>query len=124
MRSRSVTKLMVCFSEICLTFFTAWWNHKLSSQILGWPGGSRRPANYTTKSYVDQWTEYADAIGKDALGADDAELQPLFQGCAFTAPRNIDPGNNSVWNVESVLQLGMAESGRLKTVADHDVSLD
>ncbi|KAK7722282.1 hypothetical protein SLS64_000819 [Diaporthe eres] len=68
----------------------------------------------------DQWTEYADAVGKDALGEDDAELQPLFQGCAFTAPRNIEPGNNSIWNVQSVLQLGMAESGRLKTVADHD----
>lgn len=94
------------------------------SHILAWPGSSRRPANYTTQSYVDQWTEFADAIGKDALGEDDAELQPLFQGCAFTAPRKIDPGNTSIWNIESVLRLGMARSGRLKTVADHDVRLD
>ncbi|KAG6359218.1 hypothetical protein INS49_012739 [Diaporthe citri] len=93
---------------------------EIGNEVNGWAGGSRRPANYTTKSYVDQWTEYSDAIGKDALGEDDAELQPLFQGCAFTAPRDIEPGNNSVWNVQSVLQLGMAESGRLKTVADHD----
>lgn len=77
-----------------------------------------------TKSYVDQWTEYADAVGREALGENDAELQPLFQGCAFTAPRNVKPGNTSVWNVQSVLQLGIAESGRLKTVADHDVSLN
>ncbi|KAG8168393.1 hypothetical protein KVR01_001142 [Diaporthe batatas] len=93
---------------------------EIGNEVNSWPGGSRRPANYTTKSYVDQWTEFADAIGKDALGEDDAKLQPLFQGCAFTAPRDIDPGNNSVWNVQSVLELGLARSGRLKTVADHD----
>lgn len=92
--------------------------------MAGWAGGSRRPANWTTKSYVDQWTEYADAIGEEALGEDDAELQPLFQGCAFTAPRDVEPSNTSVWNVQSVLELGMADSGRLKTVADHDVSLN
>ncbi|KAK2615776.1 hypothetical protein N8I77_002504 [Diaporthe amygdali] len=93
---------------------------EIGNEVNGWPGSSRRPANYTTQSYVDQWTEYADAIGKDALGEDDAKLQPLFQGCAFTAPRNIQFGNNSIWSVESVLRLGMARSGRLKTVADHD----
>ncbi|KAI3400110.1 hypothetical protein diail_4340 [Diaporthe ilicicola] len=86
---------------------------EIGNEVNAWPGGSRRPANYTTQSYVDQWTEYAEAIGED-------ELQPLFQGCAFTAPRDIDPGNTSVWNIESVLRLGMARSGRLKTVADHD----
>ena len=90
--------------------------------ILGWPGGSRRPANWTVQSYVDQWLQYAQAIGDDAIGeSTDQSLEPLFQGCAFEAPRNLANSSTTVWNVANAVRDGMATTGRLKTVADHEV---
>jgi hypothetical protein len=68
--------------------------------------------------------QYSAAIGDQVLGSSlDSKLEPLFQGCAFEAPRHL--GNNATpyWNVENALKFGMASTGRAKTVADHDVRL-
>ena len=82
----------------------------------GWPGGSRRPANWTIQDYVTQWNQYATAISQNLTGESDAQL---FQGCAFEAPRHL--ANRSDWNVENAVLDGMHKN-KAKTIADHDVS--
>lgn len=95
----------------------------LANEYLGWVNSSRRPEGWTVQRYVDQWTQFAAAVGKDAIGAADSKVEPIFQGCAFEAPRKIQPGNTTIWNVESAIRDGIASTGGAKTVADHDVSL-
>jgi hypothetical protein len=89
----------------------------------GFPCGSRRPCNWTVASYVDQWLEFADAVGKEAIGSEvDEKIEPLFQGCAFEAPRHLGYNETPFWNVENAIKYGIASTGKAKTVADHDVS--
>ena len=83
---------------------------------IGWPGGSRRPANWTIQSYVNQWNQYATAISQNLTGEDAIRL---FQGCAFEAPRKI--GNITYWNVQNAELDGMLRD-KAKTVSDHEVS--
>lgn len=82
----------------------------------GWPGGERRPENWTLQSYVSQWNQYASAISQNLTGADATRL---FQGCAFEAPRSI--GNRTDWNVQNAELDGM-HSDKAVTVSDHEVS--
>lgn len=89
----------------------------IDSNDIAWPGGSRRPANWTLQDYVDQWNQYATAISQNLTGKDSMQL---FQGCAFTAPRDVSE-NMKIWNVEHAETDGM-RSNKAKTVADHDVS--
>jgi hypothetical protein len=84
---------------------------------MGWPGGARRPANWTIQSYVNQWNQYATSISQNLTGVD---AMKLFQGCAFEAPRQV--GNITFWNVENAELDGMRPN-KAKTVSDHDVSL-
>ncbi|KAI9659153.1 MAG: hypothetical protein M1821_002113 [Bathelium mastoideum] len=94
--------------------------YEIGNEVDGWPGSSRRPANWTLQDYVDQWLLYATAIGKDAIGSSlDQSLEPLFQGCAFEAPRKLEV-SSIVWNVANAIRDGMARSHRLKTVSDHE----
>lgn len=87
--------------------------------LTGW-AGSRRPANWTVQSYVTQWLQYANAIGKYALGSNvDEKIEPLYQAGAFEAPRKL--GNVSYWNAESALRDGIAKNGNVKTISEHDV---
>ena len=79
---------------------------------LGWPGGSRRPANWTIQSYVNQWNQYATAISQNLTGVD------AMQGCAFEAPRSI--GKVTDWNVHNAELDGM-DTDKAKTVSDHEV---
>lgn len=44
---------------------------------------------------------------------------PRFQGCAYTAPRNVSVFDDT-WNVANAIRAGMNEGSYLKTVADHD----
>ena len=83
----------------------------------GWPGGQRRPANWTVQSYVDQWNQYATAISQNLTGVDAVRL---FQGAAFEAPRRV--GNRTFWNVENAELDGM-RSNKAKTVSDHEVDI-
>ena len=89
----------------------------------GWAGTSRRPANWTISSYVDQWTQYATAIRDSVNAQPDVNGASLhFQGCAFTAPRGDALRNSSTtWSVANAVRLGLGKSGMLQTVADHDV---
>ncbi|KAH8650916.1 hypothetical protein BGZ60DRAFT_508900 [Tricladium varicosporioides] len=87
---------------------------EIGNEVDGWPGGSRRPANYTVQSYVDQWLMFAKAIGN----ATNTQGQPLFQAAAFEAPRHL--GDTSLWNAESILRDGIAKTGLVKTISDHD----
>lgn len=48
-------------------------------------------------------------------------MEPLFQGCAFQAPRHIGFNETPFWNVENALELGLDTTGVVKTVADHEV---
>lgn len=82
---------------------------------VGWPGGSRRPANWTIQSYVNQWNQYATAISQNLTGVDSMQL---FQGCAFEAPRSV--GKTTDWNVHNAELDGMGPD-KAKTVSDHDV---
>jgi hypothetical protein len=82
----------------------------------GWPGTERRLANWTLQDYVTQWNQYATAISQNLTSTDSMRL---FQGCAFTAPRNI--GTGTVWNVHNAELDGMSPN-KAKTVADHEVS--
>jgi hypothetical protein len=86
--------------------------------LKGWPGGERRPENWTIQSYVSQWNQYASAISHNLTGADATRL---FQGCAFEAPRSI--GNTTDWNVQNAELDGMRSEMAL-TVADHEVGPD
>lgn len=81
----------------------------------GWPGGSRRPANWTIQDYVSQWNEYATAISENLTRV---ESMRLFQGCAFEAPRAINKATE--WNVQNAEADGM-RANKAKTVSDHDV---
>ena len=86
----------------------------------GWPGGSRRPANWTIQDYVNEWLAYSAAIDSNAMSAPTNEREgPFYQGCAFEAPRNLS--NGTAWNVANALTDGIASNGRLRTVADHEV---
>ncbi|KAF2118086.1 glycoside hydrolase superfamily [Lophiotrema nucula] len=87
---------------------------EIGNEPNGWAGTSRRPANWTRQDYVAQWKQFAKAIA-----ANTSLPEPRFQGCAFTAPRNLSR-SPVVWNVANVLQDGLAEGGYLATVADHD----
>ncbi|KAH8801732.1 hypothetical protein F5884DRAFT_889825 [Xylogone sp. PMI_703] len=93
---------------------------EIGNEVDGWPCGSRRPCNWTIESYVDQWLEFSSAIGKDVIGTSvDRRIEPLFQGCAFEAPRRIGD-NETYWNVENAIKFGIASTGKAKTVSDHD----
>lgn len=89
---------------------------RLAKHPLGWPGGSRRLANWTIQSYVTQWNQYATAISQNLTGVDSMRL---FQGCAFEAPRHV--GNRTFWNVQNAELDGMSQN-KAKTVSDHEVS--
>lgn len=82
----------------------------------GWPGGARRPANWTIDAYVAQWAQYAQAV-QVAIGTS----KPFFQGCAFEAPRYLGSNETPFWNVENAEVFGMNKTLAL-SVADHDVS--
>jgi hypothetical protein len=109
-----------------LTSFGHWWQvldgwSQIRYVSLGLPN-DRRPANWTQVDYVREWLQYAQAISNDSIGlAEDKEVEPLFQGCAYEAPRNLTVDPN-VWNVADAIRDGMARTGKLKTVSDHDVS--
>ncbi|KIM94392.1 glycoside hydrolase family 79 protein [Oidiodendron maius Zn] len=87
---------------------------EIGNEVDGWPGGSRRPANWTIQSYVNQWNQYATAISRNLTGKDAIRL---FQGCAFEAPRKI--GNITYWNVQNAELDGMLRD-KAKTVSDHE----
>ena len=89
---------------------------EIGNEVDGWPGGQRRPENWTVQSYVTQWNEYATAISQSLTGTDAARL---FQGCAFEAPRHVD--DRSDWNVQNAELDGM-RSDKALTISDHDVS--
>lgn len=66
--------------------------------------------------------QYAAAIGNESIGLEiDRKVEPLFQGCAFEAPRYVGYNETPYWNVENALKYGISSTGRTKTVADHDV---
>lgn len=88
-----------------------------ADHIIGWAGGSRRPANWTIQSYVTQWNQYATAISQNLTGVD---AMRLFQGAAFEAPRHV--GNKTYWNVQNAELDGM-RSNKAKTISDHEVDL-
>jgi hypothetical protein len=108
---QTVAEAVPAFTELGKSLYA----FEIGNEVNSWAGTSRRPANYTTQSYVDQWLEYAVAIVKGT----NATQKRLFQAAAFTAPRHW--GNTSDWNVESILRLGIGEGGMVKTVADHEV---
>ncbi|KAJ3561063.1 hypothetical protein NPX13_g9090 [Xylaria arbuscula] len=87
---------------------------EIGNEVDGWPGGQRRPENWTIQSYVTQWNQYATAISQSLTGTDAARL---FQGCAFEAPRHVD--NRTQWNVQNAELDGM-RSNKAKTISDHD----
>ncbi|KAB5514880.1 hypothetical protein GE09DRAFT_1046446 [Coniochaeta sp. 2T2.1] len=87
---------------------------EIGNEVDGWPGGSRRSANWTIQDYVTQWNQYAEAISQNLTGQDDMRI---FQGCAFEAPRHV--GDDHAWNVENAERDGML-SNRAKTVSDHE----
>ena len=110
MHSRSETRLMVSRRTDV--------GGKLDSKHpTGWPGGSRRPANWTIQSYVDQWNQYVTVISQKLTGVDAIRL---FQGCAFEAPRHL--GNRTYWNVQNAELDGMGPDKAI-TVSDHEVGL-
>ncbi len=82
----------------------------------GWPGTERRLANWSLQDYVNQWNQYATAISQNLTSVDSVRL---FQGCAFTAPRDI--GSRTFWNVENAELDGMLPN-KAKTVSDHEVT--
>lgn len=95
--------------------------YEIGNEVDGFPGG-RRPANWTVQDYVDQWLQYADAISEEAIGPTlDEKVEPLFQAGAFEAPRHLN--NASYFTAQSVIEDGIAKTGKAKTVAEHDVSL-
>jgi len=53
---------------------------------------------------------------------DSSAKEPLFQGCAFTAPSYLQNGSD-IWNVANAVRDGMGSTGKLKDVADHEVCL-
>lgn len=93
--------------------------YEIGNEVDGFPGG-RRPANWTVQDYVDQWLQYAEAISEEAIGESlDAKVEPLFQAGAFEAPRHLN--NASYFTAQSVIEDGIAKTGKAKTVSEHDV---
>ncbi|KAI2625213.1 glycoside hydrolase family 79 protein [Xylaria nigripes] len=86
---------------------------EIGNEVDGWPGGSRRPSNWTVKDYVEQWNQYATAISQNLTGVDSMRL---FQGCAFEAPRSV---SKTAWNVQNAESHGMRPDKAI-TVSDHD----
>ncbi|KAF8853900.1 hypothetical protein BDZ45DRAFT_716386 [Acephala macrosclerotiorum] len=66
------------------------------------------------ESYVTQWLQYSAAIGN----ATRTHRAALFQAATFEAPRHL--GNVSDWNAEPILRDGIAETGLVKTISEHD----
>ncbi|KAI1740385.1 hypothetical protein F4680DRAFT_117700 [Xylaria scruposa] len=87
---------------------------EIGNEVDGWPGGQRRPENWTIQSYVTQWNQYATAISQNLTGTDATRL---FQGCAFEAPRHLE--NRTRWNVQNAELDGM-RSNKAKTISDHE----
>ncbi|KAI0187813.1 hypothetical protein EV127DRAFT_368742 [Xylaria flabelliformis] len=87
---------------------------EIGNEVDGWPGGQRRPENWTIQSYVTQWNQYATAISQNLTGTDAARL---FQGCAFEAPRHLE--NRTRWNIQNAELDGM-RSDKAKTISDHE----
>ncbi|KAF3762129.1 family 79 glycoside hydrolase [Cryphonectria parasitica EP155] len=92
----------------------ALYGYEIGNEVDGWPGGSRRPINWTINVYVAQWAQYAEAV-LEAIGID----EPLLQGCAFEAPRHLGYNETPFWNVENAVAFGMNKTLAV-TVADHD----
>jgi hypothetical protein len=90
---------------------------EIGNEVDGFPGGSRRPANYTVQDYVTQWLQYG-AVIENATGT---QGEALFQAGAFEAPQNFLTSSTS-WNAKTILQDGIAKTGLVKTISEHDVS--
>ncbi|PQE19985.1 beta-glucuronidase protein [Rutstroemia sp. NJR-2017a BVV2] len=94
---------------------------EIGNEVDGWPGSSRRPANWTVQAYVTQFLQYATAIDTSVLRSPrNQSLQPLYQAGAFEAPRGVSNPNHTLWNAESILYDGIARTGVVKTIAEHD----
>jgi hypothetical protein len=67
--------------------------------------------------------EYAAAIVKQSIISDATNdgTEPLFQGGAFQAPRNLGFNATPSCNVENALELGLDTINMVKKVVDHDV---
>ncbi|PQE27103.1 beta-glucuronidase protein [Rutstroemia sp. NJR-2017a WRK4] len=87
---------------------------EIGNEVDGWPGGSRRPANWTVQAYVTQFLQYATAIDSSVPN------HSLYQAGAFEAPRALSNPNHTLWNAESILYDGIARTGMVKTIAEHD----
>ncbi|KAI0547090.1 hypothetical protein F4679DRAFT_375269 [Xylaria curta] len=87
---------------------------EIGNEVDGWPGGQRRPENWTIQSYVTQWNQYATAISQNLTSMD---AMRLFQGCAFEAPRHLE--NRTRWNIQNAESDGM-RSDKAKTISDHE----
>ncbi|PQE20862.1 beta-glucuronidase protein [Rutstroemia sp. NJR-2017a BBW] len=92
-------------------------NQNLALTQTGWPGSSRRPTNWTVQAYVTQFLQYATAIDSSVPN------HPLYQAGAFEAPRALSNPNHTLWNAESILYDGIARTGMVKTIAEHDVCI-
>ncbi|KAL9090002.1 MAG: hypothetical protein Q9165_005531 [Trypethelium subeluteriae] len=69
--------------------------------------------------YATQWKQYAAAIDEKLRPLSDGqEFEPLFQGGAFEAPRHLN--NLSYFTVQTAEESGIASTGKVKTMADHD----
>lgn len=87
---------------------------EIGNEVNGFPGG-RRPASYTVQDYVTQWLQYAVTI-ENSTGT---QGKTLFQAAAFEAPENYLTSNTS-WNARTILQDGIAKTGLVKTISEHD----
>ncbi|KAF7185183.1 Beta-glucuronidase [Pseudocercospora fuligena] len=109
------------FNQTLLEAFAAWnalgesiYAFEIGNEVDGWGKISRRPKNWNQHDYVREWQALAEAISKNC-----SIPLPRFQGCAYTAPRNITIGDNS-WNVANTIRAGLDVNGHLKSVSDHD----
>ncbi|KAF2239937.1 glycoside hydrolase family 79 protein [Viridothelium virens] len=92
--------------------------YEIGNEVDGFPGG-RRSANWTVQDYATQWKQYAATVDEKLRPLSDGqEFEPLFQGGAFEAPRHLN--NLSYFTVQTAEESGIASTGKVKTMADHD----
>ncbi|KAI9684330.1 MAG: hypothetical protein M1820_010889 [Bogoriella megaspora] len=92
--------------------------YEIGNEVDGFPGG-RRPANWTVQDYATQWKQYAASVDEELqTSAGVQDFEPLFQAGAFEAPRRLN--NISYFTAQTAEEAGIASTGKVKTISDHD----
>ena len=88
-----------------------------------WGKDGHRPSDWDAAVYTQDWLNYTNVIGPEAIGPSDMSFwEPFFQAGVFEGLSGTSFNySKNTWNAEYILKQGIASTGRVKSISTHDV---